>query len=130
MLGAILDFSLRHRFLVLTLTILVVALGMFSAGQLPFDAIPDVMNVQVQVLTNATALGPLEVEQLITVPIESALRGIPRVERVRSVSKFGLSLVSVVFDEGTDIYWARSQVNERLARIRNGIPPEYGQPGS
>ncbi len=96
--------------------------------QLPVDAVPDVTNVQVQVLTNAPALGPVEVEQFVTFPVEAAMSGLPRVTDIRSVSRFGLSLVTVVFEEGTDIYWARQLVGERLSQARENIPAGFGDP--
>ena len=122
------DWSLRNRFLVVVLGLFLVAAGIFHMLQLPIDAVPDVTNVQVQVLSKAPALAPLEVERLITFPVESAMAGIPDIEEVRSVSKFGLSAVTVVFEEGTDIYRARQLVGERLVEAREAIPEGYGTP--
>jgi cobalt-zinc-cadmium resistance protein CzcA len=96
--------------------------------RLPIDAIPDVTNVQVQINTNAPALSPLEVERQITLPVELAMFGLPNLEEVRSLSKFGLSQVTVVFEEGTDIYFARQQVQERLQEAREEIPEGFGTP--
>ena len=110
------------------LWLLLVALGINSLRTLPIDAVPDVTNVQVQILTTAPALGPLEVEQFITFPVETAMSGLPRIEEIRSVSRFGLSVVTVVFEEGTDIYWARQLVGERLIEAREEIPDGYGEP--
>ncbi|MFM8931986.1 MAG: efflux RND transporter permease subunit, partial [Gemmataceae bacterium] len=107
--------ALENRFLVLLATGLLVLGGVYAMLGLPVDAVPDVTNVQVQVMTTAPALAPEETEQFITFPVESAMSGIPRVEEIRSVSQFGLSVVTVVFEEGTDIFWARQQVMERLA---------------
>lgn len=121
-------FCIRHRFLVIFAVLLVGVFGVRTARQLPVDAVPDVTNVQVQVLTNAPALGPVEVEQYITVPVESALSGLPHVDEIRSLSRFGLSAVTVVFEEGTDIYFARQVVAERLAQARESIPEGYGSP--
>jgi cobalt-zinc-cadmium resistance protein CzcA len=121
-------FCVRHRFLVIFAVLLVGALGVRAAGELPIDAVPDVTNVQVQVLTNAPALGPVEVEQYVTVPVETVMSGLPRVEEVRSLSRFGLSAVTVVFEEGTDIYFARQLVSERLTEARESIPSGYGSP--
>ena len=96
--------------------------GLAAMTRLPVDAVPDVTNVQVQVMTTAPALSPLEIEQAVTLPVESAMSGMPRVEEIRSVSQFGLSVVTVVFEEGTDIYWARQMVGERLQSARENIP--------
>ncbi|MEW6074017.1 MAG: CusA/CzcA family heavy metal efflux RND transporter [Planctomycetota bacterium] len=128
MIQRVIDFSLNNRFLVAVLWLLAVALGVQSMRRLPIDAVPDVTNVQVQVLTNSPGLAPQEVESLVTFPVESAMSGLPRVEEIRSVSKFGLSVVTVVFEEGTDIYWARQQVGERLLQAREAIPAGYGDP--
>jgi len=124
----IVDFSLNHRFPVVVLWLLAVAFGVRSMRSLPVDAVPDVTNVQVQVLTNSPGLAPQEVESFITFPVESAMSGLPRVEEIRSVSKFGLSVVTVVFEEGADIYWARQLVGERLVEAREAVPPGYGEP--
>jgi len=128
MLARLVDWSLRNKFLVLVLTALVVVAGLASMLQLPIDAVPDVTNVQVQILTTAPALAPLEVERFITFPVEAAMAGLPDLEEVRSVSKFGLSAVTVVFEEGTDIYRARQLVQERLPEVRESIPEGYGDP--
>lgn len=128
MIERIVDFSVKNRFLVILLVLLTGALGVRAAQQLPVDAVPDVTNVQVQVLTNAPSLGPLEVEQLITFPVESVMSGLPELEEVRSVSRFGLSAVTLVFEEGTDIYFVRQLVEERLAEAREAIPSQYGSP--
>jgi cobalt-zinc-cadmium resistance protein CzcA len=122
------SFCIQHRFLVIFGVLLTGALGVRAAQQLPIDAVPDVTNVQVQVLTTSPALGPIEVEQYITVPVETVMSGLPRVEQVRSLSRFGLSAVTIVFEEGTDIYFARQLVSERLADAREAIPEGYGSP--
>lgn len=122
MIGKLIDLALANRFVVILTTMLLVAFGFWSMSKLPVDAVPDVTNVQVQVMTTAPALGPEETEQFITFPVETAMSGIPRVEEIRSVSQFGLSVVTVVFEEGTDIYWARQQVGERLQAARENIP--------
>ncbi len=90
---------------------------------LPIDAVPDLTNVQVQVITEAPALSPLEVERLLSFPVEGAMSGLPNVEQIRSVSKFGVSVVTIVFHEGTDLYRARQLVGERLQRASQAIPP-------
>ena len=128
MINRIIDFSLGNRFLVIALWLLALALGVQSMRSLPIDAVPDVTNVQVQVLTNSPGLAPQEIESFITFPVESAMSGLPRVEEIRSVSKFGLSVVTIVFDEGTDIYWARQMVGERLVTARENVPAGYGEP--
>lgn len=129
MVNKLIDFSLNNRLIVIIGWLLVVALGLDSLRKLPIDAVPDVTNVQVQVLTNSPGLAPQEVESFITFPVETAMSGLPKVEQIRSVSKFGLSVVTVVFEEGTDIYWARQLVGERLSEARDAIPEEYGEPG-
>ncbi|MDE2505847.1 MAG: efflux RND transporter permease subunit, partial [Planctomycetota bacterium] len=128
MLNAIIEHSLKNRFLVLMLTALVAGVGVYSALHLPIDAVPDMTNVQVQVITEAPALSPLEVETLLSFPVEGAMSGLPNVEQIRSISKFGISVVTIVFREGTDIYRARQLVSERLSRAANAIPPGYGTP--
>ncbi len=127
-MNRIIDFSLNNRFLILVLWVLVIAIGIQSMRELPIDAVPDVTNVQVQVLTNSPGLAPQEVESFITFPVESAMSGLPKVDEIRSVSKFGLSVVTVVFEDGTDIYWARQLVGERLIDARSAIPEGYGEP--
>ncbi len=128
MAAKLVAWSLRNRFLVVVLWLLLVAAGVQHMVRLPIDAVPDVTNVQVQVLTKAPALAPLEVERLISFPVESAMAGLPDIEEIRSVSKFGLSAVTVVFEEGTDIYRARQLVQERLTEVREAIPEGYGSP--
>ncbi|MHB1071304.1 MAG: efflux RND transporter permease subunit [Gemmatimonadaceae bacterium] len=124
----IIGFVLKQRLLVLALTSLLVGVGIWSALRLPIDAVPDVTNVQVQINTNAAALPPTEVERQVTLPVELAMFGLPNLAEIRSISKFGLSQVTVVFDEGTDIYFARQQVQERLQLAREEIPDGYGTP--
>lgn len=124
----VIAFALRNRLLVLALTGLLIGVGIWSMIRLPIDAIPDVTNVQVQINTNAPALSPLEVERQITLPVELAMFGLPNLEEVRSLSKFGLSQVTVIFEEGTDIYFARQQVQERLQEAREEIPEGFGTP--
>src|SRR3954466_9175078 len=128
MLNAIIESSLNNRFLVLMATALVAGLGVYAALNLPIDAVPDLTNVQVQVITEAPALSPLEVETLLSFPVEGAMSGLPDVEGIRSISKFGISLVTIVFREGTDLYRARQLVGERLGRAAAAIPSGYGTP--
>src|SRR3954463_2891813 len=115
MLSALIDFSLKNRFIVLLLGGILVVLGVRAAIHLPLDAFPDTTPVQVQINANAPALAPEEVERQITFPVEQALGGLKGLEEVRSISKFGLSQVVALFEDGTDIYFARQQINERLA---------------
>jgi cobalt-zinc-cadmium resistance protein CzcA len=127
-LANLLAFSIRHRWLVVALTIAVGALGVYNFRRLPIDAVPDITNVQVQINTSVKALPPVEVERRITFPIEWAMGGIPSVEQVRSLSRYGLSQVTVIFKDGTDIYWARQLVGERLAAAKASLPPGLGEP--
>ncbi len=128
MLNAMIESSLQNRFLVIVGTLLIAGLGIFSAVNLPIDAVPDLTNIQVQVITEAPALSPLEVETLISFPVEGAMSGLPNVKQIRSISKFGISVVTLVFKEGTDLYRARQLVGERLARAAAAIPRGYGTP--
>lgn len=127
---SILEFCLRWRLLVFAFVIIVATVGVRSAQQLPIDAVPDITNVQVQVLTNVPALGPVDVERTITFPVESSMSGLPGVEEIRSVSRFGLSAVTIVFEEGTDLLRARQLISERLVQARErlpeGVSPELG----
>jgi cobalt-zinc-cadmium resistance protein CzcA len=128
MIRRIIDVSLDNRLLVIALWLLVAGLGVGAMLQLPIDAVPDVTNIQVQILTNSPGLAPEEVERFITFPVETAMSGLPQIAKLRSVSKFGLSVVTVVFEEGADIYWARQLVSERLTEAREAIPEGYGEP--
>ena len=128
MVKHIIEWSLENRFIVMLLAIVLMGVGLMSAATLPLDAVPDLTNVQVQVLTTSPALGPVEVEQFITFPVENAMSGLPHVSEIRSISRFGLSAVTVAFEDGTDIYWARNLISERLQRARENIPPGTGDP--
>lgn len=128
LLHAIVGWSLRHRPVVVIATFLFVVFGVRAAVSLPIDAVPDVTNIQVQVITAAPALSPVEVEQYVTTPVERALAGIPKTKEVRSVSKYGLSVVTVVFNDGTDIYFARQLVNERMREAQEAVQAQYGTP--
>ena len=128
MLSQLITLSLENRMLVLVLVALMALAGINAAVHLPVDAVPDMTNTQVQILTNAGALSPVEVERYVSYPVESTMSGLPRISELRSVSKFGISLVTVVFEEGTDIYWARQLVTERLTRAAAMIPAGYGTP--
>ncbi len=120
--------ALTNRSLVVLALFGLVGSGVYSLARLPIDAVPDITNVQVMALTDAKGLGPEEIEQFITIPVENAMNGIPRIHEVRSISQFGISVVTIVFQEGVDIYWARQQVGERLTQVRAEIPTEFGQP--
>ena len=122
MLENIIYFSIRHRWLVMISVIGLMALGVYNFNRLSIDAVPDITNVQVQINTNAPGYSPLEVEQRVTFPIETVLAGIPKLDHTRSLSRYGLSQVTVVFEDGTDIYFARQLLNERLSQIKSEIP--------
>jgi cobalt-zinc-cadmium resistance protein CzcA len=122
MIDRIVESSLRNRLLVLLGVILIVVLGVWSFLRIPIDAFPDVTNVQVEVLSTAPGLSPLEVEKFVTYPVEMSLRGLPRLTDLRSVSRFGLSVVTIVFEDGVDIYFARQLVLERLIEAKDKVP--------
>jgi heavy metal efflux system protein len=128
MLKRLVDFSLENRPLVLIAAALALAGGIFSLSRLPIDAVPDITNVQVQILTKAPALGPVEMEQFVTYPVEAAMNGLPGITEIRSVSRYGLSAVTVVFHDGVNVYFARQLVAERLGQAREQIPPGFGVP--
>src|SRR5688572_11588247 len=123
MLERILRAAIAHRWLMMALTLVLIVIGSWSFTKLPIDATPDITNVQVQINTAAPGYSPLEAEQRITFPVETALAGLPRLEYTRSLSRYGLSQVTVVFRDGTDIYFARQLVAERLAEVRSQLPP-------
>ena len=122
MLENIIKQSIAHRWLVLISVLAICALGIYNFNRLPIDAVPDITNVQVQINTAADGYSPLEVEQRITFPVETVLAGIPKLDYTRSLSRYGLSQVTVVFEDGTDIFFARQQIAERLQQIKSEIP--------
>ncbi|HAO78260.1 MAG TPA: CusA/CzcA family heavy metal efflux RND transporter [Verrucomicrobia subdivision 3 bacterium] len=122
MIARILEFSLRQRAFVLLATALLVGVGLWSASQLPIDAVPDITNVQVQINTEVPALAPEETERLVTFPLETELTGVPGMDEVRSLTRFGLSQITLIFKDGTDIYRARQLVSERLQNALEKIP--------
>ncbi|MDK9699008.1 MAG: CusA/CzcA family heavy metal efflux RND transporter [bacterium] len=122
MIEKIVSVTLKHRALVLFIVALLVALGVYSYTTLPIDAFPDVSNVQVEVISTAPSLSALEVERFVTYPIEMAMRGIPKVVQMRSVTKFGLSVVTIVFQDDADLYFVRQLVFERLAEAKTSLP--------
>jgi cobalt-zinc-cadmium resistance protein CzcA len=123
MLERILQFSIRQRWVILMVTLAVAALGVYNYRRLPIDAVPDITNVQVQINTEASGFSPLEAEQRITFPIEMVIAGLPGLKETRSVSRYGLSQVTVIFEDGTDIYFARQLVNERIQEAKGKLPP-------
>jgi cobalt-zinc-cadmium resistance protein CzcA len=122
MLNRIVAASLAHRWLVLVITLGMMALGAWNFNRLNIDAVPDITNVQVQINTEVPGYSPLESEQRITFPIETAMAGLPRLSGTRSISRYGLSQVTVVFKDGTDIYWARQLIGERLSEVKERLP--------
>lgn len=130
MIDYIIRFSIEHRWSIMAIVAGLVAIGLYNFQRLPIDAVPDITNVQVQVNAEAPGFSPVEAEQRITLPIETAMAGLPALEYTRSLSRYGLSQVTVVFRDGTDIYWARQLVNERIQGAREqmpeGITPEMG----
>lgn len=128
MLDKIIYFSIQNKLVVGILTIAIIAWGIWSATQLPIDAVPDITNNQVQIITNSPSLAPPDIERFITTPIETNIAGIPGIEEVRSISRFGLSVITVVFTDETDIYWARQQITERLQTVIQEIPSGMGVP--
>lgn len=128
MLSKIIQFSLSNKLLIGLFTVLLVLVGAYQLTRLPIDAVPDITNNQVQVITQAPSYGAADIERLVTFPIEQANSNIPGLIEIRSFSRFGLSLVTIVFDDNTDVYWARQQVAERLQNVRQIIPQEIGSP--
>jgi len=130
MIDSLLRLAIERRLLFLSFAFIIVGVGIWNYQKLPIDAVPDITNAQVQINTSAPGYSPLEAEQRITYPVETALAGIPKLDYTRSLSRYGLSQVTVVFEEGTDIYFARSLINERLSAIKSNLPdglePEMG----
>lgn len=130
MIESILRISIERRGIMMLLILFITGLGMWSYQKLPIDAVPDITNVQVQINTQAQGYSPLETEQRITFVVETALAGLPSLTYTRSLSRYGLSQVTAVFDEGTDLYFARNLINARLGAIKSqlpeGIEPEMG----
>ena len=124
MIDALIAFALRRRWLVLGITLLITGYGLYNLTRLNVDAVPDITNVQVQINSEAPGFSPLETEQRITYIVENSMSGLPRLDYTRSLSRYGLSQVTVIFEEGTDIYWARQQISERLQTVRSELPQE------
>lgn len=129
-MNKIIEFAIAQRWLIMLVVAIMAGLGIYNYQRLPIDAVPDITNVQVQINTEAPGYSPIEAEQQITYPIELALQGLPKLDYTRSISRYGLSQVTVVFKEGTDIYFARQQIAERLQAIGEALPatvqPEMG----
>src|SRR3990167_1018424 len=123
MLNRILEFSVQRRLFVIIATLALIAIGIWSVTRLSIDAVPDITNIQVQISTSVPALAPEEIEKLVTFPVENEMAGIPGLTELRSLSKFGLSQVTLVFQEGTDIYRSRQLVSERLQTVMGELPP-------
>ncbi len=122
MLEKIIAYTLRQKGMVIFLALLIIGFGLYSYLRLPIDAFPDVTNIQVEVVSHADGLSAIEIERNVTYPIEMAMRGLPNIEQLRSVTKFGLSIVTIVFKDNVDIYFARQLVFERLAEAREKVP--------
>lgn len=123
MFEKIIRFAIDQRWLTLIMVFAIAVLGVFSYQKLPIDAVPDITNIQVQINTSAPGYAPLETEQRITYPIETVMAGLPKLEQTRSISRYGLSQVTVIFEEGTDIFFARQLVSERIQQAREKLPP-------
>ncbi|MBS1689973.1 MAG: efflux RND transporter permease subunit, partial [Bacteroidetes bacterium] len=128
MLNRIIAFSVRNKLIVGLFLFALIGYGAYQLTKLPIDAVPDITNNQVQVITIAPSFGATDIERLVTYPIEQANANIPGMKEIRSFSRFGLSLVTIVFDDATDIYWARQQVAERLQKVQSQIPAGIGNP--
>jgi heavy metal efflux system protein len=128
MLDQIIRYSIRNKLVVGLFVLGLVGWGVYSLNKLPIDAVPDITNNQVQIITSAPSQSALDIERLVTFPIEQTMATIPDIEELRSFSRFGLSVVTIVFKENVDVYWARQQVNERLVQVQNLIPPGIGTP--
>ena len=122
MLEKLIAYTLRQKGMVIFLSLLIITFGLYSYLKLPIDAFPDVTNIQVEVVSHADGLSAIEIERNVTYPIEMAMRGLPDIEQMRSVTKFGLSIVTIVFKDSVDIYFARQLVFERLAEAREKVP--------
>ena len=128
MLNRIIEFSINNKLIIGLMTIALIAIGAYEATKLPIDAVPDITNNQVLVITQAPSFGATDIERLVTFPIEQANSNISGLKEIRSFSRFGLSLVTMVFDDKIDVYWARQQVAERLQKVQTEIPPGIGIP--
>src|SRR6187402_3081277 len=123
MLDKIIKYSIEHNWIVFIGIFILIVFGIYNYQRLPIDAVPDITNVQVQINTEAPGYSPLEAEHRITFPLETALAGMPKLDYTRSLSRYGLSQVTVVFEDGTDIFFARQQVAERISEVKSQLPP-------
>ena len=128
MLDKIIAFSIKNKFIVGLFTLALILVGIYNVSRLPIDALPDITNNQVQIITTAPTLATQEVEQFITYPIEQSMKTIPKIVEMRSFSRFGLSVITLVFEENVDIYWARQQMSEKLKDAERLIPKGTGIP--
>jgi cobalt-zinc-cadmium resistance protein CzcA len=128
MLNKIIEFSIKNKLIIGLFIIALVSYGIYEVKRLPIDAVPDITNNQVQVITVAPALGATDVERLITFPIEQANSNIPHLKELRSYSSFGLSVITIVFEDDVDVYWARQQISERLQQVQDELPKGFGVP--
>lgn len=128
MLNRIILWSIQNKLIVAVLTFFIIVWGILSLQNLPIDAVPDITNNQVQIVTSSPTSGAEDIERFVTFPVEQSMATIPGIEEIRSFSRFGLSVVTIVFDEETDPYWARQQVSERLIQVKGQIPSGYGEP--
>ncbi|HTG55622.1 MAG TPA: efflux RND transporter permease subunit, partial [Niabella sp.] len=128
MLTKIIEFSIKNKLIIGLFIIALIGYGAYEAQRLPIDAVPDITNNQVQIITVSPSLGATDIERLITFPIEQVNNNIPGLQELRSFSRFGLSVVTLVFDDDIDVYWARQQINERLQQVQDQIPKGFGVP--
>ncbi|MFT4575552.1 MAG: cobalt-zinc-cadmium resistance protein CzcA [Polaribacter sp.] len=128
MLDSIIKFSIKNKLIIGVFIFGLIGWGIYSVQQLPIDAVPDITNNQVQIITSAPSQSAQDIERLVTFPVEMTMASIPNIEEIRSFSRFGLSVVTVVFKDNVDVYWARQQINERLAEAKNKIPDGVGAP--
>ncbi len=128
MLNKIIEFSIKNKLIIGLFIIALIGYGSYQFTKLPIDAVPDITDNQVQIITSAPSLGATDIERLITFPIEQTNSNIPGLKEIRSFSRFGLSVVTIVFDDATDVYWARQQVTERLSAVKDQIPKGIGNP--
>jgi cobalt-zinc-cadmium resistance protein CzcA len=128
MLNKIIAYSIKNKLIIGLSVLALIGWGVYEVTQLPIDAVPDITDNQVQVITVSPSLGANDIERLVTFPIEQACSSIPGTKQIRSFSRFGLSLITIVFNDGVDIYWARQQITEKLQKVQQDIPVGTGSP--